>query len=395
MNNDSNDFSTILDKDLKYSQKLNYSNISQNEILSAINNDNRFSIERAKILLSEKALNYIEQMAEKSLSITRQRFGNVINIFTPMYLNNFCINGCSYCGFNKDSESYKQNIEVNSGKLRTRLSIDDAVKEAKAIKDMGISQLLLVAGEDPRSVNVSFIVELAKKIRPWFSSIGIELQPFSTDEYKQMKEAGVDYVAFYQETYNKELYKVYHKKGPKSDYKRRIENIDIIGSSKMSKIGMGVLLGLDNFEKDMLSLVIHINYVIKKYTFSQIVVSFPRIQPSASTSEYQRIVKEHNISNISETKLAQAMFVIRLLFNDIGITLSTRESEEFRNNMIPLTVTNISAASKTSPGALTQKENDNLDQFSIQDDRSLLDIKEMLENKGLEPLMYERQYERI
>ena len=393
MNNELNNFTSILENDLIISKNINTSDITQDNIISAINSAG-FSLERAKILLSEKAGEYLEQMAEKSLYITRQRFGNVINIFTPMYINNFCINGCSYCGFNKDSESYKQNIEVNSTKLRTRLSIDDAVKEAKAIRDLGISQLLLVAGEDPKSVTVSFIVELAKKISPWFSSIGIELQPFSTDEYKQMKEAGIDYVAFYQETYNKELYKVYHKKGPKSDYNNRINNIDNIGKSKMSKIGMGVLLGLDNFEKDMLSLIIHINYVIKKYTFSQIVVSFPRIQPSASTSEYQRIVKEYNISNISETKLAQAMFVIRLLFNDIGITLSTRESEDFRNNMIPLSVTNISAASKTSPGALTQKDNDNLDQFSIQDDRSLIEIKEMLENKELEPLMYERQYER-
>jgi len=365
-----------------HSQLLN-KKYSESEIISAIESTG-FSEERAAALLSNEAGKFIESMAVKSNQITRQRFGNVINIFTPMYLNNFCINGCAYCGFNTDLSEQK----------RIRLTINEAVIEAKTIRDMGISQLLLVAGEDPKGVSVQYISELVKTIRPWFSSIGVEFQPFSEKDYTILKNSGVDHVAFYQETYNRNLYNTYHQRGPKKDYQKRVDNIDNIGKTGMSKIGMGILLGLWKFEEDMLKLATHINYVYKKYTFSQVVVSFPRIQHSASTEEYKSIVDKFEIPQISEKKLAQAMFVIRLLFPDAGITLSTRESHIFRDNMIPLVVTNISAASKTSPGAYSKKDEDNLDQFEIQDNRTLEEIKELLNSKNLESLMYERQYER-
>lgn len=371
----------------EYSEKeikelIDYSKtLTDENILKAIEDDG-FSNERAIALLSDKALNHLEPMAKRSMEITRQRFGNIINIFTPMYLNNFCINGCLYCGFNAQLPDD-----------RVKMTVKQAVKEAEIIASKGISQLLLVAGEDPKGISAEYISELAKEISPMFSSVGIELAPFKLSEYGLMKDAGIDYVAFYQETFSKEAYEIYHLKGPKKDYRKRINNIDNIGKNKMSKIGMGVLLGLWDYKFDMLSLLQHINYVYKHYTFSQVSVSFPRIQPSASTDGYKKVIQKFNIEPVTEKRLAQAMFAVRLLFPDASITLSTRESRTFRDNMIPLVVTNMSAASKTCPGAYSF-DTENLAQFDISDDRTLEEIKSMLKSKGLDSVIYERQYER-
>ncbi|PID29478.1 MAG: 2-iminoacetate synthase ThiH [Candidatus Cloacimonadota bacterium] len=374
-------FYDIFDIDLVRETIALYSNPSDQEILDAINGEG-FSLERAAILLSDRAENFLEQMAERSKLITRQRFGNIVSVFTPMYLNNLCVNGCLYCGFNSGLKN-----------KRIRLTIDQCVAESEEIKKRGIDQILLVAGEDPKGITPDYISEFSSRIKSRFSSIGIELQPYELDDYKKMKKAGVDYVAFYQETYNQDLYKIYHPKGPKSDYKRRINNLDIIGKAGMSKIGMGFLLGLADFKEDMLSLISHMAHIYKNYTFSQISVSFPRIQPSESTPIYNSIIKKYGITPVNEITLARAMFIVRLLFNDAGITLSTRESDNFRDNMTPLVVTQISAASKTAPGAYIFNE-ENLDQFTIQDDRSLGEIKEMLRRNNLESVMYERQYEK-
>ncbi|MBN1971252.1 MAG: radical SAM protein [Candidatus Delongbacteria bacterium] len=374
-------FSEVYDSN-KIKEFCNISNNAKQEnVLNAINGHG-FSLERAAFLLSPAADELIENMAKKSMEITRRRFGNIINIFTPMYLNNFCINGCLYCGFNSGNKDQ-----------RLRMSVDQSITESEAIARSGFRQILLVAGEDPKYINADYVSELSSKIKDNFSSIGIELQPYSVDEYIQMRENGVDYVAFYQETYNQKLYDIYHARGPKKDYLKRLNNLDNIGKASMSKIGMGILLGLNDYVEDMLSLLWHMDYIYKTYTFSQISVSFPRIQKSASTIEYNRISEMNGISPVNEKMLAKAMFAVRLLFNDASIVLSTRESAKFRDNMVPLVVTNMSAASKTAPGVYTL-DDDNLDQFTIQDDRTLEEIETMLKTKNLESVMYERQFEK-
>ena len=363
-------------------EKFKNLNITGKDVLNAIY-QNGYSDKRAYILLSKEAEYYLEDMAYRSREITRQRFGKIVNIFTPVYLNNYCVNACTYCGFNSANKDMK----------RLRLSVEEVVEEAGIIRDLGFSQILLVAGEDPKSINCEYLKNIVQVIRPWFSSIGIELHPFSSVEYDFLRENGIDHVSFYQETYDPGLYETYHRKGPKKDYTRRLINADYIGKAKMSRIGMGVLLGLNDFRNDMQALFSHISHMIKKYTFSQVTVSFPRIRHCASTGIFQEIVKEKGIKEVTETNLAQAMFATRLLFNDVGITLSTREKPEFRDNMINLAVNNISAASKTSPGAYTKTDGE-LDQFTISDNRTLPEIISMLKSSDLESVLYERQYER-
>lgn len=326
----------------------------------------KFTLEDFKALLSPAAEPYIEQMAGKAHALTKKRFGKTIQLYAPMYLSNECNNICTYCGFSLD----------NKVKRKT-LSDKEILQEVEAIKQQGFNHILLVTGEANHTVHVDYFLNAIKLISPHFANISIEFQPLETDEYKVLHEAGVYSVLVYQETYHQEVYKTYHPKGKKSNFNYRLETPDRIGETHMHKIGLGVLLGLEDWRVDSFFCALHLDYLQKTYWQTKYSISFPRMRPAEGIIEPNVIVTDKN--------LVQLMCAYRLLNEDVELSISTRESEKFRNNVIPLGVTSMSAGSKTNPGGYAV-EPESLEQFEISDERSLKEIAELITNAGYEPV---------
>ena len=227
-----------------------------------------YSQNRLIALISPAAENYLEQMAQLAHKLTVRRFGRTIKLYAPLYLSNYCVNGCRYCGFNKDNEFH-----------RTRLSIAQALEDAEVIASEGFTDILLVSSEDRKFISVEYLCNLAAKLRNKFSSISVEIYQMDTAGYAQLFKAGIEGVTLYQETYDRSAYSYYHQSGSKADYDDRLKTPDRIASAGMRQIGLGVLLGLTDWRLETLSLAEHGNYLIKKYWQSQISFSFPRLRP--------------------------------------------------------------------------------------------------------------------
>jgi len=324
------------------------------------------SLEDFKALISPAALPYLEQMAELSHHLTKKRFGKTIQMFAPMYLSNECNNICTYCGFSFDNKI-----------KRKTLTDAEILKEVEFIKQQGFNHILLVTGEANHTVHVDYFKKAVELLKPHFANISIEVQPLETEEYKTLHEAGVYSVLVYQETYHQEVYKTYHPKGKKSNFHYRLETPDRIGISGFHKIGLGVLLGLEDWRTDSFFCALHLDYLQKTYWQSKFSVSFPRMRPAEGIIEPNVIV--------GDKELVQLVCAYRLFNEDLELSISTRESEKFRNNIIPLGVTSMSAGSKTNPGGYTV-EPLSLEQFEISDERSPGEIAKLISNKGYEPV---------
>ncbi|MFZ0034356.1 MAG: 2-iminoacetate synthase ThiH [Sedimentisphaerales bacterium] len=326
-----------------------------------------YVLDRLLILVSQAAENYLERMAQLAHQLTLQRFGRTIRLYAPLYLSNFCVNDCVYCGFNK-----------NHPFPRIRLTIDEALAEAEVIAKEGFKDLLLVSSEDRHFINVDYLCELATKLRVKFSSISAEIYQMSTEEYAKLFAAGIEGVTLYQETYDRDTYRKYHKEGPKADYGYRLSAPDNIAAAGMREIGIGSLLGLSDWRLETLALGEHAHYLMKHYWKSRVSFSFPRLRPAKSVDRKQ-------FSLLSDKNLVQMIIALRLCFADAGVVLSTRESAELRDHLIGVGVTKISAGSKTSPGGYSQPRNA-VEQFEIDDTRSPAQIAEMIRAHGLEPV---------
>jgi len=340
--------------------------ISTDDVKAALRQTpGEYSLERMLTLISPAAQDYLEQMAQQAAALTTQRFGKTIQLYAPLYVSNYCCNGCLYCGYNT-STKFK----------RTRLTIDQAIAEADIIATEGFRHILLVSGEDPSYVTCDYLNELAEKLRSKFSSVSIEIQPMQTEEYAKVFTGGIDGVTLYQETYNRDTYAQYHKSGPKSDYDYRIQSHDRTASAGMRRLGLGFLLGLSDWRIETLAMTEHAAYLMKNYWRSQVSFSFPRLRPALNVAEdYQHLV--------NDKQLVQLMLALRLCFADAGIVLSTRESTAFRDNLVKLCVTRISAGSKTNPGGYSG-DGDSTEQFVIDDDRTAGQIADMLKTVGME-----------
>ena len=324
------------------------------------------TLEDFKALISPAALPYLEQMAQLSHQLTQKRFGRTIQLFAPMYLSNKCNNICTYCGFS-----------MNNKIKRKTLTGDEILEEVKEIKRQGFNHILLVTGESNHTVDVDYFLSSIELIKPYFANISIEVQPLSEEEYKKLHKAGVYSVLVYQETYHKENYKVYHPRGKKSDFYYRLDTPDRIGHAGMHKIGLGVLLGLEDWRTDSFFCAMHLTYLQKTYWRTKYSISFPRIRPA----EGVKISDYH----INDKEIVQLICAYRLLNEDVEISISTRESELFRNHLVRLGTTTMSAGSKTNPGGYSVEE-DSLEQFEISDDRSPLQVAEMITANGYEPV---------
>lgn len=327
----------------------------------------RITLDDFATLISPAALPFLNQLAVKSQALTKQRFGKTIQLFAPMYLSNECNNICTYCGYSFDNKI-----------KRKTLSDTEILKEVEAIKQLGFDHVLLVTGEANATVHIPYFLNAIKLIKPFFSNISIEVQPLDREEYKQLHEAGVYSVLVYQETYNQTAYKAVHPKGKKSNFNYRLETPDRIGESKIHKIGLGVLLGLDDWRTDSFFCALHLSYLQKKYWQTKYSISFPRIRPAEGV--------EMTSNHILDKELLQLICAYRIFNPDVEISVSTRETELFRNNIIKLGATSMSAGSKTNPGGYSV-DPESLEQFEIDDRRTPEEFIKIIHQQGYEPVL--------
>ncbi len=306
----------------------------------------------------------LEQMAQQSYRITRQRFGSNILMYAPIYLSNECHNGCKYCGFSADNHL-----------VRKTLTMPQIEKEAEYLNDQGFRHLLLLTGEAPEVAGVDYLKEAVKVVNKQSDSLSLEVFPMSKNDYQQMVNAGVDGLTLYQETYHQNLYKELHPYGPKSDYLFRLDAPERAAQAGMRRVGIGALLGLDHGLTDVFYTGLHALYLARKYWRTQVSISFPRLRPAEGGFQPNSI--------ITDRQLTQFICALRLLLPDAGLVLSTRESTELRNNLLPLGITQMSAGSSTAPGGYSVSEHES-EQFSINDERSSAELSEYLKQSGYE-----------
>ena len=323
-------------------------------------------LEAVLSLLSPAADQFLEEMAARAHRITRQRFGNTIGLFAPLYLSNVCVNSCAYCGFNS-----RNAIE------RLTLTPAQAEKEAEYIHAMGFRNILLVSGEAPKIISMEYLADVVKRLRPLFPSISVEIYPMSAEQYGGLAERGVDGLVIFQETYNEALYETVHLGGKKRDFRWRLETPDRGGSAGLRRIGLGALLGLGNWRAEGFYLALHSQYLMRRFWKSQVSISFPRLRPAAGG--FQPALP------VSDRDLVQLLTALRLFLPDVGFTLSTREHATLRDNLMPLGITMMSAGSRTDPGGYTQEKEAEA-QFEIADHRSPEEVAGMIREKGYEPV---------
>jgi 2-iminoacetate synthase len=323
-------------------------------------------------LISPAATTYLEQMAQECHELTKKRFGKTIQMYAPLYLSNECQNICTYCGFSLDNKIKRKTLSDTEIKL-----------EVESLKEAGFDHVLLVTGEANYTVNINYFLNAIEQIKNDFSTISVEVQPLSTEEYQQLHEAGVYSVLVYQETYHQEVYKKYHTKGKKSNFDYRLETPDRIGKAGIHKIGLGVLLGLEDWRTDSFFNALHLDYLQKTYWQTKYSVSFPRLRPAEGIIEPNFIMDDKD--------LTQLICAYRLWNEDLEISISTRENENFRNNIIPIGVTSMSAGSKTNPGGYVV-DPQSLEQFEISDERTAQEIAQIISDKGYEPVWKDNPY---
>jgi len=364
---------SFYEKYLKYKEfnfEKFFEGITESDILGIINKD-RLSELDYLALLSDKAGKHLELMAVRSKQLTQQHFGNVILLYTPLYLANFCVNQCIYCSFNAANKI-----------TRKKLSLDDVEKEARIISSTGLRHILILTGESRQQSPVSYIKECVQVLKKYFRSISIEIYPLETEEYAELIESGVDGLTIYQEVYDEDTYKSIHLKGPKRDYKYRLDAPERACKASMRSVNIGALLGLHDWRSEAFFTGLHAGYLQNKYTAAEISISLPRIRPHVG--QFQPKCK------VSDRNMVQIMLAMRLFMPRAGIAISTRERAEFRDNLIGLGVTKMSAGSSTEVGGHTLKEKSE-GQFYISDCRSVEEIKQMIYRKGYQPVFKDWQ----
>ena len=323
--------------------------------------------EEFAVLISPAADSCLERMAELSRRFTRERFGKTISLYIPMYVSNMCTNKCVYCGFNHDNPF-----------ARTTLTMEQVKAECDAIKRLApFDNILIVSGEYPALCGVEYLEKVLGVCRPYFNNMTIEVQPMKQEFYERLTHAGLNGVVCFQETYRRSAYKDYHPRGMKSHFDWRLNGFDRMGRAGVHKIGMGVLIGLEDWRTDITMLARHLRYLQKHYWRTRYSVNFPRMRPSESG--YQ----PHVVMN--DRELARLTCAFRLFDHDVDISLSTREDPKFRDGMIPLGVTSMSAGSQTEPGGYASTP-EALEQFEVSDSRTPVQVEDAIRRAGYEPV---------
>jgi 2-iminoacetate synthase len=351
----------------------------------------KLSLDDFAALISPAASAFLDQISVRSQKLTQQRFGKVVRLFAPLYLSNECINNCAYCGFSRDNPI-----------VRVTLSIDDVLREARALRDQGFRNILLVAGEHPKFVSNNYLRECVAALHEESPSVSLEVGPMETEEYRPLVAAGADGLVVYQETYYRKVYADVHTAGPKKDFDWRLETPERAYAAGFRRLGISALYGLADWRYEAICVAAHAEYLLRHCWKAQVTISLPRLRPCAG--EFQPLTQ------MSDRDLAQLICAFRLMFPDAGIVLSTRESAKLRNGLIPLGITLMSAGSHTEPGGYTGAGRDKLHQtvrgriveegasewangnghatgqFEVSDDRSPQEVAKLIQKLGYEPV---------
>lgn len=371
--------SGIMDKVLGEVAGFDYNKYNAADVKRAINSEN-CSIEDFKALLSPAAMPFLEDMAKRAKSETSKHFGNTVYMFTPLYIANFCENYCIYCGFNCYND-------IN----RKKLNMDEIEHEMKVIADSGIEEILMLTGESRSMSSIEYIGEACKLAHRYFRNVGLEIYPVNSDEYRYLHECGADYVTVFQETYDPVKYETLHLMGHKRVFPYRFEAQERAIMGGMRGVGISALLGLADFRKDALATALHAYYLQRKYPHVEYSLSCPRLRPIINNEKI-------NPLDVHEKELCQVLCAYRIFLPYIGITVSSREQKHFRDGIVKIAATKVSAGVSTGIGDHESKYNGLEDedagdeQFEISDARSFDEMYGDMSSEGLQPVLNDYVY---
>jgi len=361
-------------------ESYDYSKYTARDVKAALEHEN-CTIEDFKALLSPAAEPFLEQMAQRARLETSKHFGNTVYLFTPLYIANYCENYCVYCGFN----CYNH---IN----RMKLSMEQIEREMKVIADSGMEEILILTGESRGQSDVNYIGEACKLARKYFRMVGLEIYPVNTEEYRYLHECGADYVTVFQETYDTQKYEQLHLLGHKRVWPYRFDAQERALRGGMRGVAFSALLGLSDFRKDALASALHVYYLQRKYPHAEMSLSCPRLRPIINNEKI-------NPLDVHEKQLCQILCAYRIFLPFVGITVSSRESAEFRNGIVKIAATKVSAGVSTGIGdhesKYSGKESDSAqgdEQFEIDDNRSLDKMYKDIAGEGLQPVLNDYLY---
>ena len=372
--------SDIRETVMAHVEEYDYDKYTARDVRAALDHET-CSVEDFKALLSPAAAPFLEEMAQKARIETGKHFGNTVYLFTPLYIANYCENYCVYCGFN----CYNH---IN----RMKLNMEQIEKEMQVIADSGMEEILILTGESRAMSDVKYIGEACKLARKYFRMVGVEIYPVNTDEYHYLHECGVDYVTVFQETYDNVKYETLHLMGHKRVWPYRFDAQERALRGGMRGAGFSALLGLSDFRKDALASALHVYYLQRKYPHAEMSLSCPRLRPIINNDKI-------NPLDVGEKELCQVLCAYRIFMPFVGITVSSRESKSFRDGIVKIAATKVSAGVSTGIGdhesKYTGKEAENAEgdeQFEINDDRSFETMYEDMSEEGLQPVLKDYLY---
>lgn len=365
--------SDIKDRVIKAMNAYEPDKYTENDVLQALEHDTK-TIEDFKALLSPAALPFLEEIAQQAKAETRKHFGNSINMFTPLYISNYCENYCIYCGFNCHNKIH-----------RAKLNYEEIEKEMQAIAKTGLQEVLLLTGESKKMSDVEYIGEACKIARKYFKVVGLEVYPMNSDEYSYIQKCGADYVTVFQETYNSDKYETLHLAGHKRVFPYRLETQERALIGGMRGVGFAALLGLSDFRKDAFATGIHAYLIQRKYPHAEIAFSCPRLRPIINNDKI-------NPKDVHEPQLLQVICAYRLFMPFASITISTRECQRFRDNIVQIAATKISAGVDVGIGGHSDGEKKGDEQFEISDGRNVKEVYDALCKNGMQPVMSDYIY---
>lgn len=372
--------SDIRSKVMEHMNSYDYSSYTGRDVMAALEHET-CSIEDFKALLSPAAEPFLEMMAQRASRETSRHFGNTVYMFTPLYIANYCENYCVYCGFN----CYNH---IN----RMKLSAEQIEKEMKVIADSGMEEILILTGESRSQSDVTYIGEACKLARKYFRMVGLEICPVNTDEYRYLHECGADYVTVFQETYDADKYETLHLMGHKRVWPYRFDSQERALMGGMRGVAFSALLGLSDFRKDALATALHAYFLQRKYPHAEMSLSCPRLRPIINNDQI-------NPLDVHEKQLCQILCAYRIFLPFAGITVSSRESADFRNGIVKIAATKVSAGVSTGIGDHESKYSGKTscseqgdEQFEINDNRSLEHMYSDIEGEGLQPVLNDYLY---
>ncbi|MGN0455113.1 MAG: 2-iminoacetate synthase ThiH [Ruminococcus sp.] len=364
---------TLMNEVISRMEAYDYNAFTSDDVKTALSHGTK-SAEDFMALLSPAALEHLEEIAQAARLETKKHFGNSVNMFTPLYISNYCENYCIYCGFNCHNKIH-----------RAKLNEEEIEREMQAIAKTGLQEVLILTGESRKMSDVEYIGNACKIARKYFKQVGLEIYPVNSDEYAYLHKCGADYITVFQETYNSDKYETLHLAGHKRVFPYRFNAQERALMGGMRGVGFASLLGLSDFRKDAFATGLHAYLIQRKYPHAEIAFSCPRLRPIINNDKI-------NPKDVHEKQLLQVICAYRLFMPFASITISTRECQRFRDNVVDIAATKISAGVDVGIGGHGGGEKKGDEQFEISDGRNVKEVYDALVKNGLQPVMSEYIY---